>query len=174
MKEERQKENAVQNEANERRISLSEATGKIEFPLTDDLVFHYTMQRSKNALKGLISALKGIPIEYITDVVVENPITLSANGKETIMDLKVTLNTSEIINIELQMYNDTFWISRSLLYACRAYDCIDEGESYSLLKKTTHICITDQEMFREYPEFYAHYLLTNTNKSYGNYYTTDF
>ena len=126
MKEELQKGNIVQNEVNEVRISLSEATGKIEFPLTDDLVFHYTMQRSKNALKGLISALKGIPIECITDVVVENPITLSANGKETIMDLKVTLNTSEIINIELQMYNDTFWIGRSLLYACRAYDCIED------------------------------------------------
>ena len=29
--------------------------------------------------------------------------------KETVMDLKLTLNTNEIINIELQMYMDRYW-----------------------------------------------------------------
>ncbi len=162
------------SETETRTITLVEATGKIDFPLTDDLVFHYTMQQSKNALKGLVSSLKAIPLENIVDVVVENPISLNADSKTTIMDLLVTLNTNEIINIELQMYDDSFWLKRSLLYLSRAYDSIGEGDNYKLLKKTTFICITDQDMFKEYPEFYSHYLLTNTNKKFRNYYSTDF
>ncbi len=162
------------NETDSQTISLEQAIGKIEFTLTDNLVFHFSMQRSKNALKGLVSSLKGIPIGNIVDVVVENPITLNDDSKTTIMDLLVTLNTNEIINIELQMYNDSFWLKRSLLYLSRAYDSIGEGDNYKLLKKTTFICITDQDLFKEYPEFYSHYLLTNTNKKFRNYYSTDF
>ena len=54
----------------------------------------------------------------------------------------------KIINIELQLYTDEYWISRSILYLCRAYDSIKEGDNYSLLKPTTHICITDKALIK--------------------------
>ena len=101
-----------------------------------------------------------------------NPIDLNSSLKETIMDLKLTLNNNEIINIELQMYEDEFWGSRSILYLCRAYDSIGEGDNYSSLKPTTHICITDVDLIEGSDDFYSQYLLLNTKNHIP--YSTDF
>ncbi|SFB88767.1 PD-(D/E)XK nuclease family transposase [Butyrivibrio sp. YAB3001] len=148
------------------------ATGVIEYTLTSDLLFHYVMQKSKRALIGLVCSLKGISPSLVKDILVLNPIELNGALKETVMDLMLLLNNGEIINIELQMYTDKFWIPRSVLYLCRAYDCLNEGEDYSLLKPTTHFCITNQAFFPEYPEFYSHYLLLNTKNHHP--YTKNF
>ena len=80
----------------------------------------------------------------------------------------LVMNNNEILNIELQVYLDKYWIQRSLLYLCRAYDSIGEGEDYSRLKPTTHICITDQELIHTNQQFYAEYLILNT-KNYVPY-----
>lgn len=49
---------------------------------------------------------------------IENPIELGKEieGKECILDVKLTLNHAKIINIELQVYKQTYWVERSLLY----------------------------------------------------------
>ena len=135
--------------------------GPIEFTLKSDIVFHYVMQESENALVGLVCSLKGLDRSQVKKVLLENPIDLNANLKETVMDIKLTLNNNETMNIELQMYSDAFWKPRSILYLCRAYDCIGNGDNYSLLKPTTHYCITDQEI-GEADQFYSKYLLLNT------------
>ncbi len=146
----------------ERKITYQNATGTIEFTLKSDLMFHYVMQKSKAALIGLVCALKGIHPSQVRDIIVMNPIDLNSTSKETVMDLKLILNSKEILNIELQVYTDKYWINRSVLYLCRAYDSIGEGEDYSKLKPTTHFCITDQELFPDDDEFYSSYLLLNT------------
>ncbi|MBQ7613934.1 MAG: Rpn family recombination-promoting nuclease/putative transposase [Butyrivibrio sp.] len=135
------------------------ATGPIEFTLKSDLLFHVVMQQSTSALIGLVCALKGIDPDIVKDIHVENPIEVSALQKETIMDLKLTLNTDEIINIELQTYLDKFWNNRSILYLCRAFDCLKEGENYSQLKPTTHYCITDKNLFPDNGKFFSRYYL---------------
>ena len=138
------------------------ATGKIEFTLTSDMMFHYVMQKSKNALLGLVCALKGIPPTAVKDIIVTNPIDLNSAGKETIMDIKLILNSEEIMNIELQVYPDKYWTSRSIIYLCRAYDNIGKSENYSLVKPTTLFCITDKDLLQNAePEFYAKYRLSN-------------
>lgn len=143
--------------------SYEDATGEIEFTLKSDIMFHYVMQKSKEALTGLVCALKGISPSEVKNVVVMNPIDLNNAGKETFMDLKLILNSGEILNIELQMYFDKHWTPRSILYLCRAYDSIGSGDDYSKLKPTTLYCITDQNLLPDAPpEFYAHYLLLNT------------
>lgn len=65
--------------------------------------------RNKKALTGIVCALKGIEASKVKDISVKNPIVISMDLKETVMDLKLTLNTNEIINIELQMYMDRYW-----------------------------------------------------------------
>ena len=147
-------------------------TGQIEYTLTSDLVFHYVLQKSKAALKKLVCALKDIDPDDVMKIEVVNPIDLNSSFKETIMDLKLTLNNNEIINIELQVYVDNFWCPRSILYLCRAYDSIGNSEDYSNLKPTTHICITDKDLIEGSDEFYSHYLLLNTTNHIP--YTTDF
>ena len=143
-------------------VTYETATGEIEFTLRSDMMFHYVMQNSKTALTGLVCALKGLSPDDVQDIIVENPIDLNSAGKETIMDIKLTLNSSEILNIELQVYPDKYWISRSILYLCRAYDNIGSGDNYSLIKPTTLFCITDLGLIPKAPkEFYAKYRLTN-------------
>jgi predicted transposase/invertase (TIGR01784 family) len=147
---------------NSQKLTYETATGEIEFTLMSDMMFHYVMQNSKNALIGLVCALKGLSPDDVQDILVENPIDLNSAGKETIMDIKLTLNNNEIMNIELQVYPDKYWISRSIIYLCRAYDNIGSGDNYSLVKPTTLFCITDQELIpNAEAEFYAKYRLTN-------------
>ena len=70
-----------------------------------------------------------------------------------------TKSINEIINIELQVYWDKYWIKRSLLYMCRGYDCLEEGDDYSKLKPTTHFCITDLDILPGNTSFYSSYYL---------------
>ena len=147
---------------NSQKLTYETATGEIEFTLMSDMMFHYVMQQSEKALTGLVCALKGLSPNNVQGIHVENPIDLNSAGKETIMDIKLTLNNNEILNIELQVYPDKYWISRSIIYLCRAYDNIGSGDNYSLVKPTTLFCITDQELIpNAEAEFYAKYRLTN-------------
>ena len=159
-----------EKQLNETPVTYETASGVIDFPLTDDVVFHYVMQKSERALTGLVCSLKGIRPESINKIVIKNAIDINALSKETVLDLILELNSGEIMNIELQIYNDKYWIPRSILYLCRAYDSIGEGDAYSELKPTTHYCITNQKLFPENGEFYSKYLLLNTktHKPYTN------
>ncbi len=60
------------------------------------------------------------------------------------------------------MYMDKYWDGRSILYLCRGFDSLKEGEDYSKLKATTHYCITDQEMFPGNTKFFSKYYLMDT------------
>lgn len=135
------------------------ATGPIGFTLKSDLLFHVAMQQSTSALTSLVCALKGIDPAQVKSIHVENPIDISIAQKETIMDIKLTLNNNEIINIELQLYFDKYWKNRSILYLCRTFDCLKENDDYSILKPTTHICITDKDLLEGNTHFYSKYYM---------------
>ncbi len=100
------------------------------------------MANSKKALKGLVCSLKGLDPGTVKDVELTNTIDYSLyTTKEIVLDVKVILNSNEIIDIELQMYRYGAWEQRSLLYLCRCFDSIGEGENYKKLKPTTLIAI---------------------------------
>lgn len=147
------------------------ATGEIKYTLAGDVMIHYVMQNSKKTLINFISALKGISPKDVKDILIMNPMDFNNfDDKKSIMDFKLLLNNGEIINIELQMYMDNYWINRSLLYLCKGYNSIEDGQPYSLLKPMTQICITDQDLFPSTPEFYSHYLMLNVknHQPYSN------
>ncbi len=144
-------------------VPFEEATGPIDVTLKNDMMFHLVMARSKKALKGLVCSLKGLDPNTVKDVELTNPIDYSMyTTKEIILDVKVSLNNNEIIDIELQMYVNDEWKLRTLLYLCRSFDSIKEGDAYSKLKPTTFIAIMNDPLFPDYPEFYSHYELLNT------------
>jgi predicted transposase/invertase (TIGR01784 family) len=144
-------------------LSYMNATGKIDFTLRNDMMFHRVMQSSNVALKHLICSLKGLDPSTVKEVTLTNPIDYSAyNHKEIILDVKVLLNNNEILDIELQLYYTVEWKLRSLLYLCRSFDSIGAGKNYLNLKPTTFIAIMDDPLFPEHPEFYSHYQLLNT------------
>ena len=142
-------------------------TGKIDIPLSDDMLMHYVMSRSNLALKGLVCALKGLKPEQIDSVILNNPIDYgSYAGKEIVLDIKVLLNGGEILDIELQTYYDAYWIERSLYYLSRSYDTLAAGEKYGMLKPITQVSIMNRDLFPTYPEFYSRFLLKNLRYDY--------
>lgn len=139
------------------------ATGKIDYTLTNNYMFHVILQENKLVLKGLISSLLHLPLEDIASVEIKNPIKPGAaiDMKEFILDLCITLNNSAELNLEMQVNNLYNWPDRSLSYLCRTFDSLCRGEDYRLTKPAIHIGILDFTLFPSEPEFYATYKLLN-------------
>lgn len=140
------------------------------YGMRNDYMFKAVLQESREVLRNLVAVLMGIDESTIASCEIVNPIELgkSMDAKECILDVKLVLNDTQIINIELQIRKEACWPERSLLYWSRAFDGIRSGDDYSLLKPTYHIGILDFTLFENNPEFYAEYLLMsrNTGKIY--------
>ena len=61
----------------------------------------------------------------------------------------------------MQVINEQNWPERSLSYLCRAFDNLNSGENYSVVRPAVQIGILDFTLFPEYPEFYAAYQFMN-------------
>ena len=92
--------------------------------------------------------------------------TKEIEGKECILDVKLTLNNDKVINIELQVYKQTYWINRSLLYWARTYDNLKSGQDYSMLLPAYHIGILDFTLFENHPKFMAQYQILDVEDGY--------
>ena len=81
---------------------LQNATGKIPYLLSNDIIFHCAAQQSEEFLNRLVSDFSGIPIEQIKSIKVLNPIDYRTyTAKEIILDLKVELDDHHIYNFEI-------------------------------------------------------------------------
>lgn len=119
-------------------------------------------------LKGLVCALLHLEPDEVQSVVLLNPIEFSdrMRDKDFILDIKVMLNDTAIINIELQVRTQQFWDDRSLSYLCRIFNSLEKGEDYSDIRPAYHIGILDFTPFPDYPEFYAANKMMNIKKHY--------
>ena len=138
-------------------------TGKLPHTLTNDYLFHIVFQKNPKILRGLIRSLLKLKNEEIIDSRLENPITPGekADDKTLILDLLITLNGNQKINIEMQVLNTKDWPERSLTYLCRSFDNLESGNDYINVMPVIHIGILDYTLFPKYPEFYAHYAMMN-------------
>ena len=129
------------------------------YGMRNDYMFHAVLQKNEEVLRNLLATLLEIDETDIVSCRIENPIELGREikGKECILDAKIILNDTRIINIELQVYKQTYWVNRSLLYWSRAYDSIKSGQEYDRLLPTYHIGILDFTLFNEHPKFMAQY-----------------
>ena len=146
--------------------SLATATGKIDFPFTNDFVFRAILQRNKRVLTALICAILHIPKEHVKDIIITNPIELGLAPvqKEFILDIRVLFNNEQLIDLEMQMANFHDWPERSLSYAARCFDNLDAGEDYLDVLPVHSIGFLNFTLFEDAPEFFATYQLRN-NKS---------
>lgn len=138
------------------------------YGMRNDYMFHAVLQKKDAVLRNLLAALLEMEEEEIVSCQINNPIEpgKQMDGKECILDVKLTLNNSWIINIELQVYRQTYWVSRSLLYWSRAYDNIKSGQDYEMLLPTCHIGILDFTLFSEHPKFIAEYRIEEVEEHY--------
>lgn len=141
-------------------------SGTLAIPMTNDYLFRALLQRNNNVLKGLICSLLHLAPEEVDSVEITNPIELgtSVTDKTFILDIKLNLNDSTVINLELQVINQHNWIDRSLSYLCRSFDSLQAGEKYSAAKSVIQIGLLNFCLFPEQPEFYATYQLLNVKK----------
>lgn len=148
---------------NRQVASYTEASGAIQYNMTNNYMFRYILQKNKKALKGLIAALLHLKPEDILDVEIINPIELSGDvaGKEFVLDIKVMLNDSTLINLEMQNLNEYNWPERSLSYLCRSFDQLYRGQEYEEALPVIHIGFLDFTLHPEAPEFYATYKMLN-------------
>ena len=164
-----------ENIANEKEMiftSLEEATGKIPYGLTNDYMFRAVLQKNEKVLRGLIGSLLHLSQEEIVSVEIMDPIIIgeTLSDKEFRLDINIRLNTNKKVNLEMQIVNFSNWENRSLSYLCRSFDQLCKGQEYNEVKSAIHIGILDFTLFKDSPEFYAHYQMMNTktHKIYSN------
>ena len=138
------------------------------YGMRNDYMFHAVLQKNEEVLRNLLATLLEIDEAKIESCHIENPIELGKEieGKECILDVKLTLNNDKVINIELQVYKQTHWINRSLLYWARTYDNLKSGQDYSMLLPAYHIGILDFTLFENHPKFMAQYQILDVEDGY--------
>lgn len=154
------KENNIKN-------FYQEATGPIQFNMTNDYMFRAVNQKNPNVTKGIICSVLHLNPETVKSVEITNPIELGddIDDKTFMLDINILLNNSAIINLEMQVVNEHNWQDRSLSYLCRSFDQLYQGEEYSSAKPAIHVGFLNFQPFPDYPEFHASYKLKNEKNS---------
>ncbi len=158
------------------QVVLESLTGELEYPLTNDFLFHVMMQENIEALTHLICAMIDIPVGSVVSLEVLNPITYgsSVKDKSCIMDLRLLLNNNRYINLEMQVSMQSYFKQRTITYLCKTYDNLKSGEEYDLVTPSLQLSILDFDLFDGIEELCSRYYLINENIEYLNRYTDDF
>lgn len=146
---------------------LQNATGRMQYTLTNDYMFRALLQSSKGTLKGIVCAAAGLNPQQIKSVKIMNPIELgkSIEAKDFILDVRVLLNDDTVINLEMQVFNLGNWPERSLGYLCRSFDNLGRGQDYIETKTVIQVCFLDFTLFPEAPEFFSTYMFKNVKNN---------
>lgn len=142
---------------------LKDACGSVPYNMTNDYMFRAVLQSNEKVLLGLICSLLGLHESEIISVKITNPVILgeSIEEKECRLDINISLNDRQHINLEMQIANRLNWQNRSLLYLCRSFGSLGHGQDYLGMQSALHIGFLDYTLFRDYPEFYVTYKLMN-------------
>ncbi len=115
-----------------------------------DIVFKKLFTSDNDVLRAFVADILDIPIGEIKHIKVENPNILPAmiDGKQSQLDLKMSVDDDKIVNIEIQLCDKGDFIERSLFYWARMVgDELKRGEDYIELKKTISVNILNFNLF---------------------------
>ena len=158
----------LEREKDEAILCTIDVEQEVEYGLTNDYMFRSVFQTSKEALKGLLSALLYIPEEEILSCEICNPIILGTaiDEKTCILDIRVVLNGNKQINLEMQMGSVENWTDRSVFYLCRMFTDMKKGLDYTQSRPSIHIGIMMKSPIPEDAAFYNQYALKNRRTGY--------
>ena len=158
----------LEREKDEAILCTIDVEQEVEYGLTNDYMFRSVFQTSKEALKGLLSALLYILEEEILSCEICNPIILGTaiDEKTCILDIRVLLNGNKQINLEMQMGSVENWTDRSVFYLCRMFTDMKKGLDYTQTKPSIHIGIMMKSPIPEDAAFYNEYALKNRRTGY--------
>jgi len=129
-----------------------------------DFAFKHVM-KNKKVLRGLLGTIFEISPEEITDIEFrDTSLTKSASdGKQGILDVRITVNRRKHINIELQINYFQYWKNRTMFYNFKMF--VDQGRSGSKYKEFNpciHISILDFNLFPDSGKFHSKIQLLDT------------
>ncbi len=151
-----------------KEVIYQNATGPVRFKLTNDYLFKALMQENQNVLKHIICSLLYTTPDNVTDISIDNPIILGEriDNKDVILDINVSFNNGERINLEMQVVNEYNWPDRSTYYACRNYTVLNKGEDYDAAKPVYQVGILDFTPHPDHPKLFSVYKLLEVNDYY--------
>ncbi len=122
-----------------------------------DFCFKELMTNEK-VLKGFLSAILKIKVEDIRETKITNPYLRKAHqeDKQGILDVRLQMNNSHEIDIEMQMSKLSVWPDRSLFYTSKMFiEQIEESDNYTVFRKCVNISILDFKLFDNIKKFYS-------------------
>ena len=126
--------------------------------LKNDVNFKYFFKNNERALISLLTHFLPLPKKRsIKTVKIEDSLLppTKLKDKESIMDIRLTLDTGEFVNVEMQMCNDRAFIERVLFYWAKNYTLqLKEGESYKKLIPVYSLIFCDFNLFSDQEDFY--------------------
>lgn len=143
----------------EKKVSLTKdptiITPKVDYAFKQ-------MMNNQLALKSFLSAILKIKEENITDISYIDTHTLKEydNDKYIVMDIRILVDNSYEINIEMQMMNFRYWTDRALYYTCKMLaGQMRKSDDYSIFKKCISISVLDFNIFDsiKYKNYYSSY-----------------
>ena len=133
--------------------------------LKNDVNFKYFFKNNERALRSLLTHFLPLPKKRsIKTVKIEDSLLppVKLKDKVSIMDIRLTLDTGEFVNVEMQMCNDRAFIERVLFYWAKNYTLqLKEGESYKKLIPVYSLIFCDFNLFSDQEDVLdPHFLAT--------------
>lgn len=126
------------------------------FNIYDDWVFHYIFSRDTEECKQALIAVLNVILQRETDPIIDIQIKDPGfygdhdDDKDSVLDIKALTSSNEIIDIEVQNKNLSFYCDRSVYYGGRLVNsALEKGEKYDKMKKSIVISIVNGTLFPE-------------------------
>ena len=127
--------------------ALDHLTGPVLKKLTHDTLFHNVMTNSREALTGFLAAVLHVRPEEITDITFLDTVDYykRVSSKKIGLDIKLELNHTTVVNIEVQAYHQENWDKRELFYTGRMMAAQKADSQYSNVLPVIHIGILEKD-----------------------------
>ena len=154
-------------------MTQKQKSKKLKVSLKHDLTFKNFFKNNKPALKSLLENFlplpkgKNIKTVEILDSVIPILEPLESKAKNPIMDLRLKLDTDELVNVEMQMCHQSGFTERILYYWAKNYTSqLKEGVGYHKLCPVYSLVFCDFSLFSLANSFYSSFSLRADQEPY--------
>ena len=134
-----------------------------------DVAFKEIMMNEKARIGFLSAVLKIKPEDIRETRILNTNLRKEHEGdKLGILDVRILMNDSTEIDIEIHLTELKVWADRSLFYLSKMYvEQISQGQDYTVFKKCVGISILDFDLFKGETEFYSCFHIREDNRGFA-------